>query len=92
MAKDPVSGMYVDEKTAKVTRTIRGTKWYFCSETCANTFEKPEIEVKRLKQLSRVYTEKRRVLHVFRTKNLRSSEKMIIGADRLRWPLWCQDE
>lgn len=51
MAKDPVCGMFVDEKTAKITRTIRGTKWYFCSETCANAFEKPEIELKRLKQL-----------------------------------------
>jgi Cu+-exporting ATPase len=51
MAKDPVCGMFVDEKTASITRTIRGTNWYFCSETCANTFEKPEIELKRLKLL-----------------------------------------
>jgi Cu+-exporting ATPase len=51
MAKDPICGMFVDEKTASITRTIRGTKWYFCSETCALTFEKPEIELKRLKQL-----------------------------------------
>lgn len=43
--------MFVDEKTASITRTVRGTKWYFCSETCANTFEKPEIELKRLKLL-----------------------------------------
>jgi Cu+-exporting ATPase len=43
--------MFVDEKTASITRTIRGTKWYFCSETCASTFEKPEVELKRLKQL-----------------------------------------
>ncbi len=50
MAKDPVCGMFVDERTASITRTIRGTKWYFCSETCANTFEKPEIELKRLKR------------------------------------------
>jgi len=50
MAKDPICGMFVDEKTASITRTIRGTKWYFCSETCANTFEKPEVELKRLKQ------------------------------------------
>ena len=33
------------------TRTIHGTKWYFCSDTCAKTFEKPEIELKRLKLL-----------------------------------------
>ena len=51
MAKDPICGMFVDEKTASITRTIRGSKWYFCSETCASTFEKPEIELKRLKQL-----------------------------------------
>lgn len=51
MAKDPVCGMFVDEKTATITRTIRGTKWYFCSETCAQTFEKPEVEIKRLKRL-----------------------------------------
>ena len=51
MAKDPVCGMFVDEETATITRTIRGTKWYFCSETCANTFEKPEIELKRLRLL-----------------------------------------
>jgi Cu+-exporting ATPase len=49
MAKDPICGMFVDEETATITRTIRGTKWYFCSETCADTFEKPEIEIKRLK-------------------------------------------
>ena len=51
MAKDPICGMYVDEKTATITRTIRGTKWYFCCETCARTFEKPEAELKRLKLL-----------------------------------------
>jgi Cu+-exporting ATPase len=43
--------MFVDEKTATITRTIRGTKWYFCSETCAHTFEKPEVELSRLKRL-----------------------------------------
>jgi Cu+-exporting ATPase len=43
--------MYVDEKTATITRTIRGTNWYFCSETCARTFTKPEAEIKRLKLL-----------------------------------------
>jgi Cu+-exporting ATPase len=51
MAKDPVCGMFVDEKTATITRTIRGTKWYFCSETCAATFEKPEAELSKLKLL-----------------------------------------
>jgi len=51
VAKDPICGMFVDEKTATITRTIRGTKWYFCSETCAKTFEKPESELRLLKTL-----------------------------------------
>jgi P-type Cu+ transporter len=51
LAKDPVCGMYVDEKTATIARTIRGTNWYFCSETCAMTFTRPEVEIKRLKLL-----------------------------------------
>jgi Cu+-exporting ATPase len=51
MAKDPVCDMYVDENTATITRTIHGTKWHFCSDTCARIFEKPEIELRRLKLL-----------------------------------------
>jgi Cu+-exporting ATPase len=43
--------MFVDERTATITRTVRGTKWYFCSETCAKAFEKPEVEFNRLKLL-----------------------------------------
>jgi Cu+-exporting ATPase len=43
--------MYVDERTAAITRTIQGTKWYFCSGTCAEKFEKPEIELRHLKFL-----------------------------------------
>ncbi len=49
MAKDPVCGMYVDEKTATITRVIRGRTYYFCSESCARTFEAPEIELRNLK-------------------------------------------
>ena len=51
MAKDPICGMFVDEKAASITRTIRGTKWYFCCESCARIFERPEAEFKRLKLL-----------------------------------------
>lgn len=51
MAKDPVCGMYVDEETATIKRVIRGRTYYFCSETCARTFERPEIEVRNLKIL-----------------------------------------
>ena len=54
MAKDPICGMYVDDRTATITRTLRGKKWYFCSETCAMTFLKPEAELKRLKWLALV--------------------------------------
>ena len=43
--------MFVDENTASITRTIRGTKWYFCCESCAKTFEKPEAELRQLKIL-----------------------------------------
>lgn len=51
MAKDPVCGMYVDEETAMIKRVIRGRTYYFCSETCARTFERPEVEVRNLKIL-----------------------------------------
>jgi len=51
MAKDPVCGMYVDETKAAITRVVRGKTYYFCSETCARTFEKPEIELRNLKIL-----------------------------------------
>ncbi len=49
LAKDPVCGMYVDEKTAKYKVTVRGTTYYFCSQTCMKEFMAPEIEIKRLK-------------------------------------------
>jgi len=39
MAKDPVCGMEVDEKTA-IKRMIEGKLHYFCSQSCAETFEK----------------------------------------------------
>lgn len=51
MAKDPVCGMYVDERKATITRTIRGRTYYFCSESCARTFERPEIELRHLKYM-----------------------------------------
>ncbi|MFQ6085022.1 MAG: heavy metal translocating P-type ATPase [Candidatus Bathyarchaeia archaeon] len=51
MAKDPICGMYVDESKAAITRKIRGRAYYFCSETCARTFEKPEIELRNMKIL-----------------------------------------
>ncbi len=50
--KDPICGMYVDEKTATIKKTLRGTTYYFCSETCLRQFEKPEVELRRLKTLA----------------------------------------
>jgi len=49
--KDPICGMYVDESTAQIKKTIRGTTYYFCSESCLRQFEKPEVELHKLKML-----------------------------------------
>src|SRR5438034_654332 len=51
MATDPVCGMYVDEGT-HLTAVVRGRKYYFCSETCLETFVAPEQEQVRLKRLT----------------------------------------
>ena len=40
MAKDPVCGMNVDEKTAAATVVHKGTTHYFCSAGCKAKFEK----------------------------------------------------
>jgi len=50
MATDPVCGMYVDEATAVLTAVVRGRKYYFCSETCLETFTAPEKEMRALKR------------------------------------------
>ena len=39
MAKDPVCGMEVDEKTAKHTTTHAGKTYYFCAPGCKKAFE-----------------------------------------------------
>jgi Cu+-exporting ATPase len=51
MAKDPVCGMYVDEKNAIYKHELDGTTYYFCSENCLKTFVKPEAEIKKLRNL-----------------------------------------
>ncbi|MFQ5837893.1 MAG: heavy metal translocating P-type ATPase [Thermoplasmata archaeon] len=51
MAKDPVCGMYVDEAKATLVATVRGREYYFCSETCLETFLEPEKEMRSLKRL-----------------------------------------
>jgi YHS domain-containing protein len=40
MAKDPVCGMMVDEKTAKFKSDYQGKTYYFCNVSCKNTFDK----------------------------------------------------
>jgi len=48
MAKDPVCGMKVDEKSANF-KSEKGSKtYYFCSSSCKETFEKnPEKYTKK---------------------------------------------
>lgn len=40
MAKDPVCGMDVDERTASATAEYQGTTYYFCAPGCKKAFEK----------------------------------------------------
>jgi len=49
MAKDPICGMYVDEKVSRFKAEVRGTTYYFCSKSCLDEFLAPERELKRLK-------------------------------------------
>ena len=39
MAKDPICGMEVDEKTAKWKTTHMGKTFYFCAPGCQKAFE-----------------------------------------------------
>lgn len=50
MAKDPICGMYVDEKKG-IKREVKGKTYYFCGERCVKEFEKPETEIRNLKYL-----------------------------------------
>jgi len=49
MAKDIICGMYVEEAKAPFAAERRGTKYYFCSESCLITFRLPEREYRNLK-------------------------------------------
>ena len=40
MAKDPVCGMEVNEKTAKHKTEYKGKTYYFCSPACKTAFDK----------------------------------------------------
>ena len=39
MAKDPICGMDVDEKTARHTTEYQGQTYYFCAPGCKRTFD-----------------------------------------------------
>jgi YHS domain-containing protein len=41
MAKDPVCGMMVDEKKAKLKSDFMGKTYYFCNASCKTTFDNP---------------------------------------------------
>ena len=49
MAKDPVCGMYVDERKAPFKVTRGDITYYFCSKNCLETFLRPEKAFKQLK-------------------------------------------
>jgi len=49
MPRDPVCGMTVDAEKA-IKRKIGDRTYYFCSESCARTYEQPEQELKAMKR------------------------------------------
>ncbi len=49
MPRDPVCGMVVDAEKA-IKRRIGDRTYYFCSETCARTYDQPERELKAMRR------------------------------------------
>src|SRR5436189_4237899 len=49
MAKDPVCGMFVEEKPDAIMYNKDGRDYYFCSKQCLNEFTQPEKELRKLK-------------------------------------------
>jgi Cu+-exporting ATPase len=52
LARDPVCGMHVDEKHAAFKVERGGKTYYFCSEGCMLTFQQPDVELKKLRNLA----------------------------------------
>jgi P-type Cu+ transporter len=50
MAKDPVCGMFVEEKSESIRYNKDGKEYYFCSKQCLDEFTQPEKELKKLKR------------------------------------------
>jgi len=44
LAKDPICGMEVNEKTAKHKTEYKGKIYYFCTQMCKTTFDKSPAE------------------------------------------------
>jgi Cu+-exporting ATPase len=49
MAKDPVCGMFVEEKPDSIRYNKNGREYYFCSKQCLDEFTQPEKELRKLK-------------------------------------------
>jgi Cu+-exporting ATPase len=49
MAKDPVCGMFVEEKPDAIRYAKDGREYYFCSKQCLDEFTQPEKELRKLK-------------------------------------------
>jgi P-type Cu+ transporter len=49
MAKDPVCGMFVEEKPDSIMYIKNGREYYFCSKQCLDEFTQPEKELRKLK-------------------------------------------
>ncbi|HZA63164.1 MAG TPA: heavy metal translocating P-type ATPase [Nitrososphaeraceae archaeon] len=49
MAKDPICGMFVEEKPESIRYSKDGKEYYFCSKQCLDEFTQPEKELKKLK-------------------------------------------
>jgi Cu+-exporting ATPase len=52
MAKDPICGMFVEEKHDAIRHTVEGKEYFFCSTQCLNEFVAPEVELKKLKTIT----------------------------------------
>jgi P-type Cu+ transporter len=49
MAKDPVCGMFVEERPESIRYIKDGREYYFCSKQCLDEFTQPEKEFRKLK-------------------------------------------
>lgn len=50
MARDPICGMFVEEKEHSINYETEGRKYYFCCKSCLDEFAMPEKELKKLKR------------------------------------------